>query len=479
MPLGSSETLDIIVRTKDRASKKIDNISNEISGMQRQVKAMQPTFRRMALGGSVAFAALSAGIGFSVKEAALARGEMNKFMTVFEDRGDEMLNFIDDLRTEMPLARHEIVSMAAGLQDLMKPMGLSNDLATDMSQQFLDLANKIAVFNTEASQTDVLEALRSGIAGMSRPLRQFGIDARAGTLAVKAVEEGLVSSTKEFENLKGEARSQIRIQALLAQSIDQSADAYEGFSENIDDLNNDIFFLQASFKELKEAFGSIFREDARSFIQTITSMVEGIRDFTEANPVLVKTITTIGLVTSAVVALTGAIGIAVGTFAGLGLAFGTAGSTVFAIVLAVSALASAIIFVIDNWEQLKQQWLSGVQRMAEIAKSAFQPVLNLFKSIGNAIGTIGSAIGTGLNTIGSTIGSVVPLAEGGVVTRPTLSVVGEAGPEAVIPLSKMNQGGGDTVVVNVNGGNYLSRDAADEFSKQIGRQVKRRIRTSS
>ena len=30
------------------------------------------------------------------------------------------------------------------------------------------------------------------------------------------------------------------------------------------------------------------------------------------------------------------------------------------------------------------------------------------------------------------------LAHGGIVTKPTLSLIGEAGPEAVIPLSKMN-----------------------------------------
>ena len=46
------------------------------------------------------------------------------------------------------------------------------------------------------------------------------------------------------------------------------------------------------------------------------------------------------------------------------------------------------------------------------------------------------------------------LAEGGIVTRPTLSVVGEAGAEAVIPLSKLDlpQGGGDTYHITVQTG---------------------------
>jgi hypothetical protein len=47
------------------------------------------------------------------------------------------------------------------------------------------------------------------------------------------------------------------------------------------------------------------------------------------------------------------------------------------------------------------------------------------------------------------------MATGGIVTSPTFALIGEAGPEAVIPLSKMgNMGGG--VTINVNGGDPQS-----------------------
>jgi hypothetical protein len=47
------------------------------------------------------------------------------------------------------------------------------------------------------------------------------------------------------------------------------------------------------------------------------------------------------------------------------------------------------------------------------------------------------------------------LANGGIVTSPTLAMIGERGPEAVIPLTGPNAGGGmsgNTVNINVNGG---------------------------
>jgi len=43
------------------------------------------------------------------------------------------------------------------------------------------------------------------------------------------------------------------------------------------------------------------------------------------------------------------------------------------------------------------------------------------------------------------------MATGGIVTSPTMALIGEAGPEAVIPLSKMGSMGGG-VTINVNGG---------------------------
>jgi hypothetical protein len=61
------------------------------------------------------------------------------------------------------------------------------------------------------------------------------------------------------------------------------------------------------------------------------------------------------------------------------------------------------------------------------------------------------------------------LAEGGIVNSPTLALIGEAGPEAVVPLDRMNAGGG--VTVNVTGG--LSTSA------EIGQAVVNALRAYS
>ena len=57
-----------------------------------------------------------------------------------------------------------------------------------------------------------------------------------------------------------------------------------------------------------------------------------------------------------------------------------------------------------------------------------------------------------VNKIVANLGGIPAMAEGGIVNKPTLALIGEAGPEAVVPLSKMNAGGNGDVNINVTGG---------------------------
>jgi hypothetical protein len=70
------------------------------------------------------------------------------------------------------------------------------------------------------------------------------------------------------------------------------------------------------------------------------------------------------------------------------------------------------------------------------------------------------------------MGGIPKMAEGGIVSKPTLALIGEgAGPEAVIPLSKMGNMGGGDVNINVTGG--LSTSA------EIGQSVVNALRAYS
>jgi hypothetical protein len=78
--------------------------------------------------------------------------------------------------------------------------------------------------------------------------------------------------------------------------------------------------------------------------------------------------------------------------------------------------------------------------------------------------------------LAASLGVTVPaFAKGGIVTGPTLALIGEAGPEAVIPLSGRNKGMGSTYNITVNAG--MGSDGAS-MGRQIVDAIKRYERTS-
>lgn len=78
--------------------------------------------------------------------------------------------------------------------------------------------------------------------------------------------------------------------------------------------------------------------------------------------------------------------------------------------------------------------------------------------------------------LASSLGVEVPaFAKGGIVTGPTLALIGEAGPEAVVPLSGRNAGMGNTFNVTVNAG--MGADGAS-IGREIVDAIKRYERAS-
>ncbi|CAB4135851.1 hypothetical protein UFOVP884_9 [uncultured Caudovirales phage] len=100
----------------------------------------------------------------------------------------------------------------------------------------------------------------------------------------------------------------------------------------------------------------------------------------------------------------------------------------------------------------------------EVTIPSFKLLLTVAKTIFNGIATIwNNTFGKlsfnipswvpGIGGKGFDVPNIPMMAAGGIVTSPTLAMIGEAGPEAVIPLSKMGGGmGGGSVTIHVNGG---------------------------
>jgi len=98
-------------------------------------------------------------------------------------------------------------------------------------------------------------------------------------------------------------------------------------------------------------------------------------------------------------------------------------------------------------------WYTGVRKYIDAIYGAFKTVFNAVASIwNNTIGKLSFKVPSWVPVIGGKgfdVPDIPMLAEGGIVTGPTLAMIGEAGPEAVIPLSKAGAMGGNTINVTV------------------------------
>lgn len=143
-------------------------------------------------------------------------------------------------------------------------------------------------------------------------------------------------------------------------------------------------------------------------------------------------------------------------------------------VIAIAAVVAALVIAYNKFDGFRAvvdtvfKFIgSAVSGSIGLIKGYFSTVLGFYKTIFNGIASLwNNTIGKlsfkvpgwvpGLGGKGFEVPNIPMLAAGGIVTSPTLAMIGEAGPEAVIPLSKMDSMGGNNVTIHVNGGDPQS-----------------------
>ena len=154
------------------------------------------------------------------------------------------------------------------------------------------------------------------------------------------------------------------------------------------------------------------------------------------------------------------------------LALNPIGLVILAIVAFIAILA-ALYFKFEVVRKIVDTvfdaMLAGGKAVFDGLTTYFTGVYNIFKMLFNGIAKMwNNTVGKlsfefpswviGLGGKGFSVPNIPYLAEGGIVTGPTLAMIGERGPEAVIPLSGRNSGMGGNYTINITGGLSSSSD---------------------
>lgn len=122
----------------------------------------------------------------------------------------------------------------------------------------------------------------------------------------------------------------------------------------------------------------------------------------------------------------------------------------------------------EGWKNMWEAIGSVFTVVWEGIKSGIKSGINwIIEQINSVIRAVNSVTQKGAGALKISVPSIpeIPkLAKGGIVNQPTIAMIGEAGPEAVVPLSK---GGFGNITINISGNTLLSDDAGEIFANQI------------
>jgi hypothetical protein len=222
--------------------------------------------------------------------------------------------------------------------------------------------------------------------------------------------------------------------------------------------------LGVALQETKESIGAALLpaiEAVLPFLQKIGAWAQ------EHSTIFLTVAGVIGGLALAVVAVNTAMTVWAATtkaFAAIQVAFDAilAANPVVLIGVAVVALIAGLVLLYKNFEPFRKIvdsifgaikfWISEVivpefKGLLSVAKTIFNAIASVWN---NTFGKLSFSIPSwvpGIGGKGFSVPEIPMMANGGIVSAPTLALIGESGPEAVVPLSGGMGMGGMTIVV--------------------------------
>jgi SLT domain-containing protein len=206
--------------------------------------------------------------------------------------------------------------------------------------------------------------------------------------------------------------------------------------------------LSIQIGEAKESIGAALLPVVAQLIDKLIPLAEWVQQNTQVVVILAGVI---GGLSAAVLAINAAMKVYQATLvvvkvAQAALNFVMSANPIGVVILAIAALVAAFVILEKKFGVVS----SAVEFLGE---QFYKWIINPLKQIIDLAGRAASAVGAIAGGIGGAISAVIPgLAEGGIVTSPTLAMIGEGGePEAVIPLSQLDRfGGGGGINITIN-----------------------------
>ena len=352
--------------------------------------------------------------------------------------------------------QQEQAKLALTLQNVT---GISGKQTQAVEDQIAAMSRASGIADTE---------YRTALEGLVRGTKDVGIAMRDMNLVMDiSTATGMSSATvadalakayqgnfKALRSLSPEMATMIKEGASLDEIMNVLGGTFGGATaKNAETAAGKMAILKNSIGETKESIGAALLPVLEAVLPVLNKFAAWAQDNPKA---FLAIAAAIGLVAAAIVATN--IAMALNPFS--------------LIAAGVALLVAALVVAYNKFEWFR----TGVNAIINGILGAFESVVNGAIMMVNGIIRAYNAIPIAPNidtiqhvnlpNIGGTNATQAAsrmnlprMAEGGIVSSPTLALIGEAGPEAVVPLDRMQTGGG--ITINVAGGLATSAEIGE------------------
>jgi len=388
----------------------------------------------------------------------------------------------------------EDASAAAELErQLKKSTGATDAVVASTEEWISSMGAAYGVADDDLRPSMAKLSRATGSVAESQKAAKLAMDISAATgkdlgSVSDALAKAYGGNLKALQKLSPELRDMIKDGASLDEVMANLGDTFGGAaSKQANTAQGQMKRLALSISETKESIGAALIPVVEKLLPYLQQFAQWASENSQTFLIIAGVIAGIA---GAIIAINTAMTIWSATtkaFTAVQAAFNAvmAMNPITLMVIAVAALVAGLILAYQKFEGFRNIVDSvfsfikkGVKAGIDGITSYLQFVLGIYKGIFNAIASLwNNTFGKlsfkvpgwvpGIGGKGFDVPNIPMLAEGGIVTKPTLALIGEAGAEAVIPLSKMNQGG--NIYVTVQGGDPNAIvDALRRYQRQNG-----------
>lgn len=521
----ADQRLEILIKLKDEATAAFAKIKTGLGGLNDAVKNAEGASTTFAKALGVAGGGIVALGGMALKAAADAEQTKISFTTMLgsAEKAQKFMKYLASFAAKTPFdlkgletSSKQLLAYGSTQDNVLKQLKVLGDISAGVGQD--KLPQLILAFGqtqaaTKLTGNELRQFTEAGVPIIDALAAHFGVakDAIAGMVSdgavkFKDVEAALTSLTEKGGKFNDLMKAQSES---LTGKISNLGDAWDAF------LRGQGAILLDWGKQFTDWLIYVVTTIFPMVIEKIQQVTKWFMEHKEALIIVAGAI--IGALVPAIYA-------AASSFAALAISLGP-----FMIAGAVIAgIIAAIYYVATHWDELKAKakavwdaiankmkevwatitnafnsgvnfmtnlWETGLNTIGKLWHDAWTGMSNVLSDIWNGIkNTVISGINWVIDKINNFIQMVnrasaaaagvvglsapqiseIPrLANGGIVDRPTMAMIGEAGPEAVVPLNRSKLSGlgiGGGITINVYG-DVSGDDLVDKTAKALVKRL--------